>query len=56
MKTDYNNEVDEIEESFKNIIKELRDVVSSDMFNSLSNDGKALCFITKLLMLQRGIK
>ena len=56
METDYNNEVDEIEESFKNIIKELRDVVSSDMFKSLSNDGKTLCFITKLLMLRRGVK
>lgn len=38
------------------ITDELRDVVTSDMFNSLSNDGKALCFITKLLILQRRIK
>lgn len=56
METDYNKAVDEMEESFKNIIKELRDVVSSDMFKSLSNDGKALCFTTKLLMLQNGVK
>lgn len=56
METDYSKAVDEMEESFKNIIKELRDVVTSNMFNSLSKDGKALCFTTKLLMLQRGIK
>lgn len=56
MEIDYSKAVDEMEESFKNIIKELRDVVSSDMFKSLSNDGKALCFTTKLLMLRRGIK
>ena len=56
METDYNKMVDEMEEGFKNIIKELRDVVSSDMFKSLSDDGKALCFTTKLLMLQRGVK
>ena len=38
------------------IADELRDVVTSDMCNSLSNDGKALCFITRLLILQKGIK
>lgn len=56
MEADYNKAVDEIEESFKNIIKELRDVVSSDMFKSLSDDGKTLCFATKLIMLQKGIE
>ena len=56
METDYSKVVDEMEESFKNIIKELREVISSDMFKSLSDDGKTLCFTTKLIMLQRGIK